>query len=98
MNASKMMARMTTTTQKKNTMMPGIAYPATVLALATHASYPQSGDLVGDESAKIPDAFCLPALVNRRTSLCFSLAALEDVLGLEERARPLIELGERRRL
>ena len=35
-----MMARMTTTTHKKNTMMPGIAYPATVLALATAASYP----------------------------------------------------------
>ena len=42
MNASKMMARMTTTNQKKNTMMPGMAYPATVLALATTASYPQA--------------------------------------------------------
>jgi hypothetical protein len=31
---------MTTTTQKKKTMMPGTAYPATVLALATAASYP----------------------------------------------------------
>jgi hypothetical protein len=40
-----MMARMTTTTQKKNTMMPGIAYPATVLALATTASYPARRDL-----------------------------------------------------
>ncbi len=40
MNASRMMARITTTTQKKNTMMPGMAYPATVLALATAASYP----------------------------------------------------------
>jgi hypothetical protein len=29
------MARMTTTTQKKNTMMPGTERPATVLALAT---------------------------------------------------------------
>jgi hypothetical protein len=27
MNASRMMARITTTTQKKNTMMPGMAYP-----------------------------------------------------------------------
>jgi len=35
-----MMARITTTTQKKNTTMPGMAYPATVLALATAASYP----------------------------------------------------------
>jgi hypothetical protein len=34
------MARMTTTNQKKNTKMPGIAYPATVLALATGPSYP----------------------------------------------------------
>ena len=40
MDASRMMARITTTTQKKNTMMPGMAYPATVLALATAASYP----------------------------------------------------------
>ncbi len=40
MDASKMMARITTTTQKKNTTMPGMAYPATVLALATAPSYP----------------------------------------------------------
>jgi hypothetical protein len=39
------MAKITTTNQKKNTMMPGIAYPATVLALATTASYPQPCDL-----------------------------------------------------
>jgi hypothetical protein len=45
MNASKMMARITTTTQKKNTMMPGMAYPAMVLALATAASYPPPPDL-----------------------------------------------------
>ena len=38
MNASRMMARMITTTQKKNTIMPGMAYPATVLALATATS------------------------------------------------------------
>jgi hypothetical protein len=42
-----MMARMITTTQKKNTMMPGMAYPATVLALATAASYPRPPDLFG---------------------------------------------------
>jgi hypothetical protein len=41
MNASKMMARIVTTTQKKNTTMPGMAYPATVLALATATSYPR---------------------------------------------------------
>src|SRR5215472_3846493 len=40
MNASRMMARITTTTQKKNTMMPGMAYPATVLALAMAAQLP----------------------------------------------------------
>ncbi len=39
------MAKMTTTTQKKNTTMPGIACPATVLALAMAASYPQAPDL-----------------------------------------------------
>jgi hypothetical protein len=40
MNASRMMARMTTTNQKKNTTIPGMAYPATLLALATASSYP----------------------------------------------------------
>jgi hypothetical protein len=45
MNASKMMARIMTTIQKKNTMMPGMAYPATVLALATATSYPRTPDL-----------------------------------------------------
>jgi hypothetical protein len=40
MKASKMMSKITTTTQKKNTTMPGMAYPATVLALATATSYP----------------------------------------------------------
>jgi hypothetical protein len=39
------MAKMMTTNQKKNTMMPGIAYPPTVLALATTASYPPPPDL-----------------------------------------------------
>lgn len=38
--ASRMMAKMTTTTQKKNTMIPGMAYPATALVLATAVSYP----------------------------------------------------------
>ena len=50
MNASKMMTRMMTTTQKKNTMMPGMAYPAIVLALATPGSYPAPGDLFGAET------------------------------------------------
>ncbi len=52
MNASKMMARMTSTTQKKNTAMPGIAYPAPVLALATRASYPPPSDLLGAEAKR----------------------------------------------
>ena len=34
------MTRMTTTNQKKNTTIAGIAYPPTVLALATPRSYP----------------------------------------------------------
>jgi hypothetical protein len=41
------MARITTTTQKKNTMIPGMVRPATVLALATAASYPPMPDLFG---------------------------------------------------
>jgi hypothetical protein len=57
MNASKMMARMATTTQKKNTMMPGTAYPATVLALATTASYPPPRILFGAENRRQSDDF-----------------------------------------
>jgi hypothetical protein len=34
------MTRMTTTNQKKNTTIAGIAYPPTVLALTTAHSYP----------------------------------------------------------
>jgi hypothetical protein len=34
------MTRITTTNQKKNTTIAGIAYPPTVLALATSRSYP----------------------------------------------------------
>ena len=47
MYASRMMARIITTTQKKNTMMPGTVYPATVLVLATAASYPAPPALFG---------------------------------------------------
>jgi hypothetical protein len=36
---------MVTTNQKKNTTIPGIAYPATVLALATASSYPAPNEL-----------------------------------------------------
>ena len=46
------MTRMMTTNQKKNTMMPGIAYPPTVLALATVASYPPPPDLFGGRGRK----------------------------------------------
>src|SRR3984893_9951656 len=45
MNARRMMTRMVTTNQKKNTTIPGIAYPATVLALATASSYPAPNEL-----------------------------------------------------
>jgi len=45
-----MMARMTTTNQKKNTTIPGMAYPAAVLALATAASYPAPPDLFANAS------------------------------------------------
>jgi hypothetical protein len=31
---------MTTTSQKKNTTIPGMTYPATLLGLATASSYP----------------------------------------------------------
>jgi hypothetical protein len=57
MNASKMMARMATTTQKKNTMMPGMAYPATVLALATTARYPLPSMLFGPGARRQFDDF-----------------------------------------
>jgi hypothetical protein len=47
------------TTQKKNTMMPGMAYPATVLALATAPSYPLPPDLFGG---------CLPGTTTLKPS------------------------------
>ncbi len=49
MNARRMMAKITTTNQKKNTTMPGMAYPATDLALATGLSYPGAADLFGSK-------------------------------------------------
>jgi hypothetical protein len=48
MYASRMIARMAMTTQKKNTMMPGTACPAIVLVLATAASYPLFSGLLAD--------------------------------------------------
>jgi hypothetical protein len=48
---------MATTTQKKNTMMPGMAYPATVLALATTASYPLPRMLFGAGTRRQFDDF-----------------------------------------
>jgi len=41
------MAKMMTTSQKKNTTIPGIAYPATSLVLATAPGYPARPDLCG---------------------------------------------------
>jgi hypothetical protein len=52
------MARMMTTNQKKNTMMPGIAYPPTVLALATAASYPTRPDLFHGGALEPPGPSC----------------------------------------
>src|SRR5215472_12992479 len=80
MNASRMMARITTTTQKKNTMMPGIAYPATVLDLATAASYPP-----------LPELFspCLPARAPRGIASMPSAGDHEAMRGTARRcARP----------
>jgi hypothetical protein len=37
-------------------------------------------------------------VVDGGTSFCLSVAALDEVLGVEERAELLVELGERRRL
>ena len=45
------MTRMTTTNQKKNTTIAGIAYPPTVLALATAFSYPAPPGLSARASA-----------------------------------------------
>ena len=43
------MTRITTTNQKKNTTIAGIAYPPTVLALATPGSYPAPPGLSATE-------------------------------------------------
>jgi hypothetical protein len=42
------MASIATTSQKKKTTIPGIAYPATDLTLATGPSYPGLHDLFQD--------------------------------------------------
>jgi hypothetical protein len=42
------MASIATTSQKKNTTMPGIEYPATDLTLATDPGYPRLYDLFQD--------------------------------------------------
>jgi hypothetical protein len=41
-----MIAKMATTTQKKNTMIPGTVRPAIVLALATAGNYPPPHNLL----------------------------------------------------
>jgi hypothetical protein len=43
---------MTTTTQKKNTMMPGMAYPAIALVLAAAVSYPSAQILFDAEACR----------------------------------------------
>jgi hypothetical protein len=54
MNASRMMTRITTTNQKKNTAIAGIAYPPTVLALATACSYPAAPGLSVKGASPMP--------------------------------------------
>jgi hypothetical protein len=54
MNASRMMVRIATTTQKKKTTMLGTACPATVLALvATAASYPWASPLFAGMQSRV---------------------------------------------
>ena len=54
------MATMTTTTQKKNTMTPGTAYPAIALVLATAFGYPPAQVSFDAEvqGCTAPDAAC----------------------------------------
>jgi hypothetical protein len=78
-----MMARITTTTQKKKTMMPGIAYPETDLALATAASYPTTRYLFA--GAVISDV-----AGQRRTNLGFLMACAceSQIKGLRGQREP----------
>jgi hypothetical protein len=46
MNASRMMARIMTTNQMKNTTIPGRAYPATVLALSHRLRLPGTAGII----------------------------------------------------
>jgi hypothetical protein len=66
--ASRMMATMTTTNQKKNTMMLGMAYPATVLDLATAVSYPLPPDLCGSSKRQQPHRPQVPAIARHQPS------------------------------
>jgi hypothetical protein len=62
---------MATTTQKKNTTMPGMAYPATVLALlAMAASYPLPPDLFGGWLAQTGLSPAEPAAGRRNSPAC----------------------------
>jgi hypothetical protein len=66
MYASKMMPRITTTSQKKNTMMPGMAYPDIVLALAMATRYPPPPELMRRGSGCARDDVGPPRPVARR--------------------------------
>src|ERR1700726_4404183 len=59
MNARRMMATMTTTNQKKSTTIPGMAYPATVLALAMASSYPAPPDLSASRHRLLAAKLCV---------------------------------------
>jgi hypothetical protein len=81
------MARITTTNQKKNTMIPGIAYPATVLA-AMGTSYPAPRDLFrkgllaggrngshnGRTGQRLPAAYLTAAVIARVSAVTASPA------------------------
>jgi hypothetical protein len=62
--ASRMMTRMTTTSQKKNTTIPGMTYPATLLGLATASSYPAPPGLSATGAARPPPIGVLLALLD----------------------------------
>lgn len=68
------MTRMMTTNQKKNTTIPGIAYPATLLDLATASSYPAPPGL--SATGVLPGADVLDAGVDAVGGVGVSALAL----------------------
>src|SRR5215204_4580040 len=85
MYASKMMARITTTSQKKNTTTPGMAYPDIVLALAMATRYPPPPEVMRRASGCARDGIG-PRANLRRTA--------RDALLWRGAAPPDLHLGE----